>query len=55
MEEKDMLLKRAYEEINKYYYILKYGKNFSYVQNKYLLFLRNKFNSILNKTLNFFQ
>jgi len=51
---KDFLLKKSYEEINKYYYTLKYGRYFSNFQNKYFLFLRVKIINTLNKINNFF-
>lgn len=45
-------IRKAYEEINKYYYTLKYGKYFSYFQNRYILYFQNKINLILNKFFN---
>lgn len=51
---KEYLLKKSYEEVNNYYYTLKYGKHFSNLQNRYFLILRVKIKNILNKIFNFF-
>ena len=53
-KDKDLLLKKSYEEVTNYYYTLKYGRYLSNFQNKYFLFLRVKMNNILNKIYNFF-
>tara|TARA_B110000503_G_C7074288_1_gene382240 strand:+ start:349 stop:1200 length:852 start_codon:yes stop_codon:yes gene_type:complete len=51
-KEKQYAIRKAYEEVNNYYYILKYGKYFSYFHNRYFLYLKNKFHLLMNKFLN---
>lgn len=42
---KSILIKRAYDEVDKYYYSMKYGVIFSYLQNKYLFRIRFALNN----------
>ena len=42
---KSILIKRAYDEVDKYYYSIKYGVIFSYLQNKYLFRIRFALNN----------
>jgi hypothetical protein len=37
---KSILLKKAYDEVNKYYYTIKYGKIFSFLNNYYIFGIR---------------
>jgi len=48
-EKKSYMIKKAYAEVIKYYYTIKYGRYFSFLENKYIIHLRYHFNMILNK------
>ena len=50
-EKKSYMIKKAYGEVIKYYYTIKYGRYFSFLENKYIIHLRYHFNMILNKII----
>ena len=39
-EKKKILIKKAYDEVDKYYYTIKYGKIFSFLNNFYIFRIR---------------
>ena len=51
-DKRKYLIKKSYEDVVKYYYSLKYGRYFSFFQNKYIIHLRYHFNLFLNKIIN---
>ena len=53
--EKKQLIKKAYDEVDKYYYVLKYGNLFSFFHNRYIFKLRFCLNIAYNFIKGFFK
>jgi glycosyltransferase involved in cell wall biosynthesis len=54
-KQKKIIFTESYSETVKYYYTLKYGKYFSFLQNKYLIETRYFLNTLLYKLLRLFK
>ena len=52
-DKKLYMIKKSYHEVVEYYHTIKYGRYFSLLGNKYIMYFQYNFNMLLNKIKNF--